>query len=95
MQDTENNQILDDLSDIYDQARLISRANNPINTKQPFQQVVLDLLQQYTTKQLRITPQNISTVSWNKVSAKKKEAVYKVLQELLTNTLKHSQATFV
>ncbi|WP_339700424.1 hypothetical protein [uncultured Marixanthomonas sp.] len=95
IQNTENNSVLDDLSAIYEQARRISRTHNPIDTQQPFQQVLLDLLQQYTTPQLKITPQNISTVSWNKVSAKKKAAVYKVLQELLTNTLKHSQASFV
>ena len=92
---TENNTILDDLSAIYEQARRISRTHTPIDTQQPFQQVLLDLLQQYTTKKVRITPQNLSTVSWKKVSVEKKEAVYKVLQELLTNTLKHSHASFV
>ena len=95
IQNTNDDQVIDDLSHIYDQARHISRANTPINTKIPFQQLLLDLFQQYTTKHLKITPQNSSNINWEKVSAKKKEALYKVLQELLTNTLKHSEATFV
>ncbi|MCT8340609.1 hypothetical protein MG296_11130 [Flavobacteriaceae bacterium TK19130] len=95
LDNTKNQKIMDDLSMIYDQARLISRSNSSFNTEQPFQQALLDMFQQYSKKNFKITPQNISTISWNKISTKKKEALYKVLQELLTNTLKHSTATFV
>ena len=49
----------------------------------------------YQTPILRIITKNTSTIDWTKVPALKKNTIYRVTQELMTNMKKHSQANLV
>ncbi len=86
--------VLDAIDKIYQQARSLSRTHNALDTSQPFIQVLSDLFTQFSSEKITVIPKNTSKVPWGSLSKIKKEALYKVLQELLTNTLKHSNASF-
>lgn len=87
--------LLDDLEFIYNRSRDISKEFNTIDNNLPYNDVLLDLLSSYQSDNLRIINRNVSKYNWNALSQNKKNAIYRVLQELLTNMKKHSQATLV
>ena len=87
--------LLDDLESIYNRSRDISKEFNSLDTKLPFSEVLNDLIASYQTSGLSIINRNISKHNWDMVSQDKKNALYRVLQELMTNMKKHSQATVV
>lgn len=87
--------LLDDLESIYNRSRDISKEFNSLDTKLPFSEVLIDLIVSYQTSDLSIINRNISKHNWDVVSQDKKNALYRVLQELMTNMKKHSQATIV
>lgn len=86
---------LDDLESIYNRSRDISKEFNTLDNKLPYDEVLVDLLSSYQSDELRILNRNVSKYNWNVLSQNKKNAVYRVLQELLTNMKKHSEATLV
>ena len=49
----------------------------------------------YKTKNVNIFTRNISEISWNSIENLKKETLYRVIQELMTNMKKHSKASMV
>lgn len=87
--------LLDDLESIYNRSRDISKEFNSLDAKLPFSEVLTDLIVSYQTSDLSIINRNISKHNWDVVSQDKKNALYRVLQELMTNMKKHSQATIV
>ncbi len=87
--------ILDGLNDIYSKARDISKDYTSVNTGSVFNEELLTLLNSYGTTQTKIITSKIEPDFWQSVSKDKKEQLYRVLQELLTNMKKHSDATLV
>lgn len=87
--------LLDDLESIYNRSRDISKEFNSLDTKLDFSEVLTDLIASYQTSDLRIINRNITKYNWDLMSQDKKNAVYRVVQELMTNMKKHSQATLV
>lgn len=87
--------LLDDLESIYNRSRDISKEYNSLDTTLNFSEVLTDLISSYQTNNLRIINRNISKHHWELMSQDKKNAVYRVVQELMTNMKKHSQATLV
>lgn len=87
--------LLDDLEDIYNRTRDISKENSAIELKENFEVVLNDLLYTFKTDEVNIITKGSKTINWNQVPALTKTAVYRVLQELMTNMRKHSKATLV
>lgn len=90
-----NEDVLDELEGIYNKTRDISKENSAINMDAHFKELLSDLLISYKNNSVNVITKNISKVNWNKVSNEKKTAIYRTLQELMTNMKKHSNATFV
>ncbi|MDC7993721.1 sensor histidine kinase [Altibacter sp. HG106] len=95
LSEEEDTETLDAIEKVYQQARSLSRSHNAIDSKRPFLEILSDLFHHYSTTKIRVIPKNTSTIPWDAMSNLKREALYKVLQELLTNTHKHSGANFV
>ncbi len=88
-----SNSLMDDLESIYDKTRDISRENSMIDVDGDFRQLLKDLFLGYKSATLNIITKYGPLLQWDDVSTLKKMAIYRVLQELITNTKKHSQAS--
>lgn len=87
--------LMDNLESIYNRTRDISRETSPIDAGKNFQTTLSDLLLGYQSDSLNIVTRNSDDVRWAQISNEKKNAIYRVLQELITNTVKHSRASLV
>lgn len=87
--------LLDDLEVIYNKTRDISRDSSPVQLQENFKDQLQDLLQSYQSDETNIMTRNMASVDWLKVSNEKKTTIYRVLQELMTNMKKHSEASVV
>ena len=94
-QPTEKDALLNDLDHIYSKTRDISRENNALDLDQDFGELLSDLLMSYKSNEINIITKGLKKVSWYKTSALKKTAIFRVIQELMTNMKKHSQAQIV
>jgi len=96
LQDDSNTkeEILDDLENIYTKTREISNENSTIDFKEDFKSILNDLLLSYKDEKTNVITRNMNEINWNSVSDLKKTAIYRVLQELMTNMKKHSKASF-
>ncbi len=90
-----DNGVLDDLERIYSKTRDISRENSAIDLNQDYGLQLNDLLLSYKNQNVTIVTRNLSKIDWKDVSEIKKTAIYRVLQELMTNMRKHSMASSV
>ncbi|SIQ90931.1 Tetratricopeptide repeat-containing protein [Maribacter ulvicola] len=90
-----DNTILDEMEKIYTKTRDISRENSAIDLRKDFGLQLNDLLLGYKNNNVNVITRNLSKMPWENISELKKTAIYRVLQELMTNMRKHSQATFV
>jgi signal transduction histidine kinase len=88
-------QILNGLNEIYVKARDISKRYTTIDTNKGYHDELLALLNSYGSDTTKIVTNEISVDFWNAVSKLKKEQLYRVIQELLTNMKKHSEASLV
>ncbi len=87
--------ILEGLDSIYQRVRDISKEFTAINTGENFGKDFFALLNSYGSQKTKIITKELVPDFWNEVSAEAKIEVYRVLQELLVNMKKHSQATLV
>ncbi|MEO8934788.1 MAG: tetratricopeptide repeat protein [Xanthomarina sp.] len=90
-----NEVILDDLEAVYNKTRDISREHQEINVEENFKETLSDLLRYYENNEVHIITKDISKIKWDLLESYKKVAVYRVIQELLTNMKKHSHASLV
>lgn len=92
----QNNLLLDKLDKLYEKSRDISYKDE---TGQPFsmdlQARISQLLNDYASINIKILFSDNSAGIWRTFSTQKSEDIYLVLQELMTNMKKHSQATIV
>lgn len=88
-------ELLNRLDDIYQRSRNISRSHSAITTSVPFQELLTELLASYRTATLILVSTGITHINWEEVSEIRKVCLYRVLQELMTNMRKHSEATMV
>lgn len=91
----DDEEILDNLELIYRRTRDISKDNAPLIIEKEFGTQINNLIQSYQDTDVVITTQNISSINWRLLSEIKKRTVYRVLQELMTNMRKYSQAKLV
>ena len=90
-----DSKVIDEMEKIYTKTRDISRENSAIDLRNDFDLQLNDLLLGYKNNKVNVITRNLSKMPWNTVTEHKKTAIYRVLQELMTNMRKHSQATFV
>ncbi len=93
--DQHKNRLLNDLEKAYNKTRNISSEYAAINFGDDFLNFLKSLLQEYTGKQVKIVSVGIDSIDWNSLTEVKKIAIYRVIQELLVNMKKHSQANMV
>ena len=94
-ENSQKEELLDELEHIYNKTRDISRESGSIDLESDFSFVLNDLLLVYETDDLVIITRGLKDVNWDTVSELKKTTIYRVLQELMTNMKKHSEATLV
>jgi len=85
--------ILDDLDNIYNRTRDISRENSDLALHDNFEITLNDLFLSYKNDDINIITRNIAKIDWKAIDAYKKITLYRVLQELMVNMKKHSQAS--
>lgn len=96
LQNTENKEaLMDNLENIYTKARDISQTNAEIYTDERYSDFLLDLINSFNSTEVTIIMKNSSTIEWNKINTESKIAIYRVIQELLVNMKKYSEATIV
>ncbi|WP_374173641.1 ATP-binding protein [Flavobacterium tructae] len=83
------------LDQIYNRVRGISRENNEIDTKANYAVNLKEMLSTYNSPSTNVIINNIEKVNWDLVDDIKKVAVHRVLQELMVNMKKHSEASVV
>ena len=87
--------LLAQLDKIYDRTRNFSKENSAIETGVTFEANVKQMLNSYKNNDTEIIIKNGNPIEWSNVAAEKKIALYRVLQELMVNMKKYSQASFV
>lgn len=93
---TENKeQLLNHLDAIYSRTRDISKENSPIITSENYVFYLREMISGFDTCNINLLINGLDTIPWNDIERNKKIAVYRVLQELLVNMKKHSDATLV
>lgn len=92
---TSNENLLDDLDDIYNKTRDISREHSIIDLSNDFKSQIEDLIMTFKSNSTNIITKNLSTINWDKLEKTQKISIYRVLQELLVNMKKHSEASSV
>lgn len=95
MQNKPGIDVLDDLENIYTKTRDISKDNSALEFNDRFENTIKDLLLSYKNENVSVITKDIKTINWNAMSNLKKATIYRVLQELMTNMKKHSQASVV
>jgi len=90
-----NEDVLDDLEDIYTKTRDISKESSAIFMEHDFEDGITDLLLSYNSNAVNVITKGITTIDWQSLPEIKKIAIYRVLQELMTNMKKHSKANIV
>ncbi len=88
-------ELLDDLESIYNRTRDISKENSTIDTDANYTDLLKDLVLSYKNDSVTIITKDISKIHWESLDNLKKTTLYRVLQELMVNMKKHSQASLV
>ncbi|QKX04039.1 hypothetical protein HN014_03670 [Aquimarina sp. TRL1] len=88
-------QIKEKLNTSYQRARDISRENNEFDTGSAYGQELNNMLQNYAQNGQQLLVRGLDAMEWDTQAKTTKITVYRVLQELMTNMQKHSQASLV
>jgi signal transduction histidine kinase len=87
--------LLQKLDQIYVRVRGISRENNDIDTGENFSKNIKELLSTYNNENRNVIANNIEKVNWEGLDEIKKITIHRILQELMVNMKKHSEASLV
>jgi signal transduction histidine kinase len=88
-------ELLDHLKNIYKRTRDISKQNSSIDRHIPYKEVLSDLFLSYKNENVTLKTKGLQLMDWKNLKNVQKATIYIVLQELLTNMRKHSEASFV
>jgi len=91
--DEKKERLLGDLDNVYKRTRDISKENASIETGDNFPLQLMGMLSEYQNETVNVLRSGIKETAWDKIEEIKKITVYRVLQELMVNMAKHSQAT--
>lgn len=101
MSQVENKEVIDKdallfgLENAYETSRDISYDNKDINENQSFSEQLHKMLNSYSSGSIKFISNGNTEKLWEGVNFQNKTEVYLVLQELMTNMKKHSQANIV
>ncbi|MFZ2282493.1 MAG: ATP-binding protein [Lutibacter sp.] len=97
VQYTENpkNELLDDLEKVYLLTRNISHENNSIETGEKFEYFLKTMLTSFNAEKTTIILKDIHKVALAEIAKEKQIELYRILQELMVNMRKHSEASLV
>ena len=96
LSDIHNKEILiSNLDTIYSRTRNISRENDTMETGRLFMSNLKEMMSGFNTANVNVISNGIETINWKTLEQNKKIIVYRVLQEILVNMKKHSQASLV
>lgn len=87
--------LLQKLNHIYTRVRGISRENNTIETGANYSVHLKEMLSTYNSENTNIIINSIEKVNWDTIDDIKKITIHRVLQELMVNMKKHSEASVV
>jgi signal transduction histidine kinase len=87
--------VIDELHSLYYRTRDISKEHGALNDSYPFVDHLRALIESYHDSQTTVVVKGLSEISWTVFPEIQRITVYKVLQELLINMKKHSQAIIV
>ncbi|WP_378178240.1 tetratricopeptide repeat protein [Aquimarina sp. SS2-1] len=93
--DPHDPQITKKLNTAYTKARDISRENSEFEVDETYVEELTDMLTNYTENHCKLVLRGIDKIDWDTVDKNLKITIYRVLQELMTNMQKHSQADLV
>jgi signal transduction histidine kinase len=94
--DAKPTKIIDELEILYHKSRDISHdAEFKIDSKEEFSITLRNMIKPYGAKNTRIILIGNEPHIWENISDDKKEEIYYILKELMTNMKKHSQADIV
>jgi len=84
--------LVNNLDSAYSRSRDIARDNNPIDTGVNYANHLREMLSEYSSPTLSVIIRGIQDIPWESISENKKNATWRVLQEIMVNMKKHSQA---
>ncbi len=90
----ENLKILKGFDKVYHKIRDFSR-DHKIETGEEYSDELISLLNSYGDEETKVITSELENDFWTEVSPRKKEELYWVLKELLTNMKRHSKASIV
>ncbi len=88
-------EMMDKLEHIYNRTRNISRENSNIPINQNYLSHLLSTLGSTAAENTRLIIRGEDEINWNSLNPEKKVILYRVLQEIMINMKKHSQASLV
>ena len=97
VQYTENTKeaLLDDLEKVYLLTRDISHQSNSIETGEQFEAFLKSMLLSFNNNNTKVILKDLQKVGLSAIAKEKQIELYRVLQELMVNMRKHSNATLV
>ncbi len=96
IEEPENKETLINLLDnLYQRSRNISKENESIETGESFIENLMEMINGYKSSKQNVIIKKDENINWSSVSEIKKITLFRVLQELLVNMKKHSQASII
>ncbi|QWX84872.1 hypothetical protein H0I23_04305 [Cellulophaga sp. HaHaR_3_176] len=92
---SKNALVLDSLNSIYQRIRDFSKEFTAIHTGDEFGKQFQTLLNSYGSNKTKLITKELASDFWNDITPKTKIEIYRILQELLVNMKKHSNASLV
>lgn len=89
-----NEEVLNIVDELYNQSRDFSREINDVDTGPNFKDFLFGMMGNYS-KNTKLIVSGSTDVDWLKISSLSKKTLFKVLQELMINMQKHSDANLV
>ncbi|MEP6806360.1 MAG: tetratricopeptide repeat protein [Flavobacterium sp.] len=88
-------QLLTNLDAIYSRTRDISKENTAIIADENYVSVLTEMITGFNTPNTNLAINELDSIIWNIIDKNTKVTIYRVLQELLVNMKKHSNASLV
>lgn len=94
--DIEKEEVLNKIDTMYEQSRQISYEHElSITSNQNYENKIIQLLKSFSTDTIKVLIVGSDSCSWQKINAKVIIEVEHILQELMINMRKHSEASIV